>query len=136
MRSERTRPRTTVLSRFSILSKRIADVFNGAAGWKHGHTYQAQGPLACAASLAVQKLLAEEKLSKRMRVWGPKMGTLLRARLQGDRARAKPFIFDVRRAGSWWWIDFDFEGDEVTAKGYERKTFARRCRRARFRTRW
>ena len=46
MRSKRTRPRTTVLSRFSILSKRIADAFNGAAGWKHGHKYQAH-PLAC-----------------------------------------------------------------------------------------
>ena len=73
MRSKRTRPRTTVLSRFSILSKRIADAFNGAAGWKHGHTYQAH-PLACAASLAVQKLLAEEKLFKRVARVGPEDG--------------------------------------------------------------
>ena len=49
---------------------------------------------------------------------------LLRARLQGDPARTKPFTVDVRRAGSWWWIDFHFKGEEVTAKGYERKTFA------------
>ena len=44
-----------------LLSKRIADAINGASGWKHGHTYQAH-PLACAAPLAVQKMLAEEKL--------------------------------------------------------------------------
>ena len=69
-----------------LLSKRIADAINGAAGWKHGHTYQAH-PLACAASLAVQKVLAEERLLERVREWGPKMGALLRARLQGDRAR-------------------------------------------------
>ena len=35
-----------------LLSKRIADAINGAAGWKHGHTYQAH-LLACTASLAV-----------------------------------------------------------------------------------
>ena len=47
-------------------------------------------------------MLAEEKLLERVREWGPKMGALLRARLQGDRGRAKPFTFDVRRAGAWW----------------------------------
>ena len=30
-------------------------------------------------------------------------------------ARAKPFTFDVRGAGAWWGIDFDFEGEEATA---------------------
>ena len=44
-----------------LLSKRIADAINDASGWKHGHMYQAH-PLECAAPLAVQKMLAEEKL--------------------------------------------------------------------------
>ena len=82
-------------------------------------------PLACAASLAVQKVLAEEKLLERVREWGPlKMGGLLRARLQGDGALAKPFTFDVRGAGAWWGIEFDFEGEGARAKVYEGKTFA------------
>ena len=50
-----------------LLSKSIADAINDTAGWKNGHTYQAH-PLACTASLVVQKVLAEE----RVREWkGP-----------------------------------------------------------------
>ena len=71
-----------------------------------------------------------------MSEWGPKMGTLLRARLQGDRARAKPFTFDVRGAGAWWGINFDFKGEEATAKGYKGRRSRWRCRRARCRTSW
>lgn len=41
----------------------------GKGFWKHGHTYQAN-PLACAASLAVQKTIQEENLLENCRKQG------------------------------------------------------------------
>ena len=79
-----------------LLSKRIADAIKGAAGWKHGHTYQAHS-LACTASLAVQKGLVEEKLLERAREWGSKIGALLSTRLQGDGARDAVHVRLARR---------------------------------------
>ena len=108
------------------MSKRIANGVRDTSGfWKHGHTYQAH-PLACAAALAVQRVVAEEKLLERVRAWGPRMGERLRERLQGPNAKAREYTVDVRGSGAWWGVEFDFEGEETEAvkKGYEGKTFA------------
>ncbi|KAI9062551.1 PLP-dependent transferase [Trametes sanguinea] len=100
-----------------LMSKRVASGVRDASGfWKHGHTYQAN-PLACAASLAVQKVIADENLLENVRTLiGPTMGALLRERLQGPNAPARPFVFDIRGGGAWWGIEFDFDGPEAAGK--------------------
>ncbi|KAI0675855.1 PLP-dependent transferase [Trametes maxima] len=96
-----------------LISKRVADGVRDASGfWKHGHTYQAN-PLACAASLAVQNVIADEQLLAHVvAVVGPHLGALLRARLQAPGAPAAPFVFDVRGGGAWWGVEFDFDTPE------------------------
>ena len=57
-----------------LMSKRVASGLRDASGfWKHGHTYQAH-PIACAASLAVQQVIIEEKLLENVQVQGPDLG--------------------------------------------------------------
>lgn len=71
-------------------------------------------PLACAASLAVQKVIAGENLLENARVQGDYLGSLLRKRLQSPNALAAPFVFDVRGGGAWWGVEFDFTGPEAS----------------------
>ncbi len=108
-----------------LLSKRVADGLRGASGfWKHGHTYQAH-PIACAAALAVQKVIVEERLLENVGVVGPHLGALLRSRLTGPNARAAPYVWDIRGGGAWWAVEFDFTtGEKAVQSGYEGKTFA------------
>jgi len=91
-----------------FVSKKVADGIRDHSGfWKHGHTYQAQ-PLACAASLAVQKVIASENLLQNCQSQGHYLETLLKQRLQGQGAFAAPFTFDIRGGGGFWGIEFDF----------------------------
>ena len=106
------------------MSKRVADALRDASVfWKHGHTYQAH-PIACAAALAVQKVIVEEKLLENVAVQAPRLEAALRDRLTGPNAHAAPFVWDVRGGGMWWGIEFDFDNELARAKGYEGKTFA------------
>ena len=73
------------------MSKRIVAGLRDASGlWKHGHTYQVSrfssprisptnyskaNPLACAASLAVQKVIKDENLLENCRIQGAHLGT-------------------------------------------------------------
>jgi adenosylmethionine-8-amino-7-oxononanoate aminotransferase len=53
-----------------LMTEKIADgIRDGAGFWKHGHTYQAH-PLACAASLAVQKVIMRDNLLEKCREQG------------------------------------------------------------------
>ncbi|KAI0372588.1 PLP-dependent transferase [Pilatotrama ljubarskyi] len=99
-----------------LISKRVADGLRDASGfWKHGHTYQAN-PLSCAAALAVQRVIADEKLLENVRdVVAPTMGSLLRDRLLGPNALAKPYVFDLRGGGAWWAVEFEFDDGEPFA---------------------
>ncbi|EIW79107.1 PLP-dependent transferase [Coniophora puteana RWD-64-598 SS2] len=103
-----------------LMSKKIATGIRGASGLsKHGHTYQAN-PLACAASLAVQKAITEENLLDNITKQGKLMGELLHEHLQSPNALAAPYTFDVRGGGGFWGIEFDFEGpggERVDLKG-------------------
>ncbi|KAG7439758.1 uncharacterized protein BT62DRAFT_998118 [Guyanagaster necrorhizus] len=94
-----------------LMSKKIADgIRDGSGFWKHGHTYQAH-PLACAASLAVQKVIESEGLIENCRKQGVYLGqkeSRLKERLQGPNAFAAPFIFDIRGGGGFWGIELDF----------------------------
>ncbi|OBZ73839.1 hypothetical protein A0H81_06383 [Grifola frondosa] len=107
-----------------LMSKKVADGVRDSAGfWKHGHTYQAH-PLACAASLAVQKVIVDEKLLENVNVQGPYLESLLRARLQAPNALAAPFTFDIRGRGAWWGIEFDFTGPEAARLDFKGTQFA------------
>jgi len=57
-----------------LMSKKIADgIRDGSGFWKHGHTYQGH-PVACATSLAVQKVMKEENLLENCRKQGAYLG--------------------------------------------------------------
>ncbi|KAF7977576.1 hypothetical protein HWV62_22319 [Athelia sp. TMB] len=93
-----------------LMSKEVADGVRDNNGfWKHGHTYQAN-PLSCAAALAVQKVIADDKLLENIRTQGTYLGQLLRERLQGPNALAAPVTFDVRGGGGFWGVEFDTDG--------------------------
>ncbi|KAF5335986.1 hypothetical protein D9611_006308 [Ephemerocybe angulata] len=66
-------------------------------------------PLACAAALAVQEIIEEENLLENIRVQGAYLGDLLKERLTGPNSLAAPFTFDIRGAGGFWGVEFDFE---------------------------
>ncbi|KAJ8487518.1 hypothetical protein ONZ45_g14307 [Pleurotus djamor] len=92
-----------------LMSKKISDGIRGQSGlWKHGHTYQAH-PLACAASLAVQKVIADGNLLENIRVQGAYLEFQLKEKLLGPNAIAAPFTFDIRGAGGFWGVEFDFD---------------------------
>lgn len=103
-----------------LISKRVADGIRDTSGiWKHGHTYQAH-PVACAASLAVQKVIQNEDLLANARKQGAYLSSLLRERLLAPNSLAAPYTFDIRGAGCWWGIEFDFSdpaASKVELKG-------------------
>jgi adenosylmethionine-8-amino-7-oxononanoate aminotransferase len=78
----------------------------------HGHTYQAH-PIASAASLAVQHVIASENLLERCRERGAELERLLKARLQGPNARAAPYVSDIRGGGLFWGVEFDVPDGEL-----------------------
>ncbi|KAL0068120.1 hypothetical protein AAF712_004780 [Marasmius tenuissimus] len=96
-----------------LISKKIADGIRSKSGfWKHGHTYQSS-PLACATSIAVQKVINDENLLENCRSQGAYLATLLRERLQGANSPAKPYVFNIRGGGLFWGIEFDFDTPEA-----------------------
>ncbi len=102
-----------------LLSKRVADGIRDASGLlKHGHTYQAH-PIACAASLAVQKVIKQENLLENARKQGEYLSSLLREKLLAPNSVTAPYTFDIRGAGCWWGVEFDF--DEPSARKVDLK---------------
>lgn len=81
-------------------------------------------PLACAASLAVQKVIAAENLLENARIQGAHLASLIRERLQSPNALAAPFAFDVRGGGAWWGVEFDFTGPEAVRLNFKGTAFA------------
>jgi adenosylmethionine-8-amino-7-oxononanoate aminotransferase len=78
----------------------IAGLGGGSGAFMHGHTYQAH-PVACAAAVAVQQVMAEEKLLDNVRA----MGALLEARLT-ERFGNHRNIGDIRGRGLFWAVEF------------------------------
>ncbi|KAI0319975.1 PLP-dependent transferase [Amylostereum chailletii] len=107
-----------------LMSKRFAQGIRDSAGFmKHGHTYQSH-PLACAAALAVQKVVASENLLENARVQGEYLASLLRERLTSPNSLAAPFTFDIRGGGAFWAVEFDFTGPEASEVDFKGKAFA------------
>uniref|UniRef100_A0A0W0F666 PLP-dependent transferase n=1 Tax=Moniliophthora roreri TaxID=221103 RepID=A0A0W0F666_MONRR len=105
-----------------LMSKQIAEGIKSGF-WKHGHTYQGN-PLACAASVAVQKVIASENLLENCRKQGAYLEQLLRTRLQGDNALAKPYVFNIRGGGLFWGIEFDTDTPEAAGVNMKGKPLA------------
>jgi adenosylmethionine-8-amino-7-oxononanoate aminotransferase len=77
-----------------LCSQRIYETFaQGSGAFVNGHTYSAH-PIACAAALAVQRVIREENLLERVRVTGDEL-----TRRLADRFALHPFVGDVRGRG-------------------------------------
>jgi adenosylmethionine-8-amino-7-oxononanoate aminotransferase len=72
----------------------------GSGSHRHGHTYQAH-PVACAAALAVQRIIREDGLLANVRAMGERLGAALQDRF-GNHAR----IGDIRGRGLFWALEF------------------------------
>jgi adenosylmethionine-8-amino-7-oxononanoate aminotransferase len=66
----------------------------------HGHTYQAH-PVACAAAVAVQQVIAEEHLLENVQAMGRRLEAGLTERLGNHR-----HIGDIRGRGLFWAVEF------------------------------
>ncbi|KAK2031710.1 aminotransferase class-III [Colletotrichum zoysiae] len=78
----------------------VAALRQGSKAFSHGHTYQAH-PVACAAALAVQKILRRDRLVERCARLGERLGAMLRGELGGCRS-----VGDIRGRGLFWAVEF------------------------------
>ncbi|KAE8147477.1 pyridoxal phosphate-dependent transferase [Aspergillus avenaceus] len=84
-----------------LIGEHIVETMDKGTGvFRHGHTYQGH-PMACAAALAVQKVIQEENLLENVRA----MGTYLEQRLR-SRLERHPYVGDIRGKGLFWGIEF------------------------------
>lgn len=81
-------------------------------------------PLACAASLAVQRVIKNENLLENARTQGAYLSSLLRERLLGPNSIAAPYTFDIRGSGCWWGIEFDFANPAARKVDLKGQSFA------------
>ncbi|MFC3126205.1 aspartate aminotransferase family protein [Pseudoroseomonas globiformis] len=72
----------------------------GSGAFKHGHTYQAH-PVACAAALAVQRIIREDGLLANVRAMGERLEAGLQERF-GNHAH----VGDIRGRGLFWALEF------------------------------
>lgn len=79
--------------------KIVAAMSSGSGFFQHGHTYLGHA-VACAAALAVQKVIARDGLLAQVRESGARLEGLLRAALG-----AQPNIGDIRGRGLFWGIE-------------------------------
>jgi len=77
-----------------LVNRRIVEAIRDGSGFfQHGHTYLGH-PVACAAALAVQRVIRDEGLLPRVQVLGERLDALLRERLE-----AHPNVGDLRGRG-------------------------------------
>ncbi|BDD57535.1 hypothetical protein MPDQ_007430 [Monascus purpureus] len=84
-----------------LIGENVVQVLDKGSGvFRHGQTYQGH-PLACAAALAVQKIVKEKNLMQNVR----EMGAYLEKRLK-ERLESHPYVGDIRGRGLFWGIEF------------------------------
>ncbi|KAJ5731599.1 uncharacterized protein N7483_006107 [Penicillium malachiteum] len=84
-----------------LLHQKIFDALSaGSGGLVHGHTFQAH-PLACAAAVAVQKIIKRDNLIERVAQMGNKLEALLLKEIG-----PLPLVGDIRGRGLFWAIEF------------------------------
>lgn len=77
-----------------LVSQKVHDTFlHGSGAFVHGHTYMGH-PMAAAAALAVQEVIAEDNLLENVRLRGAEMMAGLQSRFAGSR-----YIGDIRGRG-------------------------------------
>jgi adenosylmethionine-8-amino-7-oxononanoate aminotransferase len=89
----------------------VAPIRDGSGAFQHGHTYQAH-PLACAAALAVQRVIAEEGLLENARAMGARLEAGLVERLGNHR-----HVGDIRGRGLFWAAEF--VADRATKRPFD-----------------
>ncbi len=95
-----------------IVQRHIVEAFAAGSGFfQHGHTYMAH-PTACAAALAVQKVIEEEGLLDRVR----RMGDVLARGLE-ERFGGHPHIADLRGRGLF--RGFEFVRERATGEPFD-----------------
>jgi adenosylmethionine-8-amino-7-oxononanoate aminotransferase len=84
-----------------LVSGRVIEGLRAGSGaFMHGHTYQAH-PVACAAAVAVQQVIAEEHLLENVQAMGRRLEAGLTERLGNHR-----HIGDIRGRGLFWAVEF------------------------------
>ncbi|PWY89932.1 PLP-dependent transferase [Aspergillus heteromorphus CBS 117.55] len=84
-----------------LIGEKVVEVMDRGTGvFRHGQTYQGH-PVACAAALAVQKIIQRDNLLENVR----KMGAYLEERLRGCLGD-HPNVGDIRGRGLFWGIEF------------------------------
>jgi adenosylmethionine-8-amino-7-oxononanoate aminotransferase len=78
----------------------IAGLNRGSGAFMHGHTYQAH-PVACAAAVAVQQVMAEEQLLENVQAMGARLEQRLTERFGNHHN-----IGDIRGRGLFWAVEF------------------------------
>lgn len=90
-----------------LVAQRVVDkMMRGSGLLAHGQTWQCH-PVACAAALEVQRVIAEERLLDNVRT----MGELLEQRLKTAFLEHE-FVGDVRGRGLFWALEFVADKDE------------------------
>lgn len=90
----------------------IVDALRTGSGlFQHGHTYMAHA-VACAAALAVQQVVVEEKLIEQVQNLSPVLENLLKEQL-GD----LPYVGDIRGRGLFWGVEL--VEDRATKKTFD-----------------
>ncbi len=103
-----------------LLAQRIHDAFTGGSGFfQHGHTYMGH-PMAAAAGLAVQEVIARDGLLDKVR----SMGGYLQERLEGAFGQ-HPHVGDIRGRGLFRAIELVADRESKTPFDPARKLHAR-----------
>jgi adenosylmethionine-8-amino-7-oxononanoate aminotransferase len=89
-----------------LVARRVVEALRAGSGsFVHGQTYQAH-PVACAAALEVQRVIAEDDLAARVVSLGERLGAGLRAGLGQH-----PHVGDIRGRGLFWAIELVADRD-------------------------
>lgn len=87
-----------------LISKRVTEAMGGSKTWHNGFTYGCH-PTACAAALAVQRVVEEEDLLENVKRQGQYLGNELRRRIEEDEALAN-HVGDIRGEGLLWAVEY------------------------------
>lgn len=84
-----------------LAQRRIVEAMSSGSGFfQHGHTYLGH-PVACAAALAVQRVIERDGLLARVRASGERLHGMLQ-----DALGSHPNVGDIRGRGLFWGIEF------------------------------
>jgi adenosylmethionine-8-amino-7-oxononanoate aminotransferase len=108
-----------------LAQRKIVDAMSAGSGFfQHGHTYLGH-PVACAAALAVQRVIERDGLLARVRERGRRFEHLLHERF-GDH----PHVGDIRGRGLFWGLEFVADRASKAPFDPARKVHARLKREA------